>query len=101
DSLRRFFVARFARIYPLHAFMMAVLLLNPLAQLFSRAGLDDARYDPSYFFLSLLMIQNWGFTGHLAWNIPAWSISTEWFAYFLFPPFAYLVVKASPKPGTA
>lgn len=43
------------------------------------------RYDWGYYALSLLMVQNWGFTDQLGWNVPAWSISTEWFAYLIFP----------------
>jgi peptidoglycan/LPS O-acetylase OafA/YrhL len=35
--------------------------------------------------MSLFLVQNWGFTGLIAWNVPAWSISTEWFAYLIFP----------------
>jgi len=100
QSLGRFFVARFARIYPLHAFMMLAFLVNPLAQaFFSSSGyVDFVRYNPIYFLLSLLLVQNWGFPFPLAWNIPAWSISTEAFAYLLFPAFAYLVSKSSPRP---
>ena len=98
QSLGRFFVARFARIYPLHAFMMLAFLLNPLAQVFSSSGyVDIVRYDPIYFLLSLLLIQNWGFPFPLGWNVPAWSISTEAFAYLVFPAFAFLVCKSSPR----
>ena len=35
--------------------------------------------------LHVLLLQNWGFTAELAWNHPAWSISTELAAYLLFP----------------
>lgn len=35
--------------------------------------------------LQVLLIQNWGFTHKLAWNHPAWSISTEFAAYLVFP----------------
>lgn len=80
---------RLARIYPLHAVMMAAFLLNPLAiALFSQAG-DRSAYGWDYFLLSLVLLQNWGFTSHLAWNVPAWSISTEFFAYLLFPALAF------------
>ena len=41
--------------------------------------------------LSLFLVQNWGFSSELAWNDPAWSISTEVFAYLLFPFAAMLV----------
>jgi peptidoglycan/LPS O-acetylase OafA/YrhL len=81
-----FYGARLGRIYPLHLVMMVLFLANPLAiHLFSSEGSLEGRYEFSYYFLSLLLIQNWGFTSGLAWNIPAWSISTEWFAYLVFP----------------
>jgi len=35
--------------------------------------------------LHILLLQNWGFKHHLAWNDPAWSISAELGAYLLFP----------------
>lgn len=82
----RFLALRLARIYPLHLCVMLLFLLNPLAIVaLSSAGDPGPRYDPGYFVLSLLLVQNWGFTSELAWNIPAWSISTEWFAYLAFP----------------
>jgi peptidoglycan/LPS O-acetylase OafA/YrhL len=86
-----FLSARIARIYPLHISILFLFLLNPIAiDLFSQHHHAGARYDPLYFVLSLALIQNWGFTSGLAWNIPAWSISTEWFAYLLFPGFAWV-----------
>lgn len=84
--MRRFLVLRLARIYPLHLCVLLLFLINPLAILFfSATGETGSRYEPGYFGLSLLLVQNWGFTKELAWNIPAWSISTEWFAYLTFP----------------
>jgi peptidoglycan/LPS O-acetylase OafA/YrhL len=84
--IRRFLILRLARIYPLHLCVLLLFLLNPLAiMLFSATGETGTRFEPSYFGLSLLLVQNWGFTQELAWNIPAWSISTEWFAYLAFP----------------
>lgn len=85
-GMRRFLILRVARIYPLHFVMLLVFLINPLAiMLFSAEAEPGARYDPLYFVLSLLLVQNWSFTDDLAWNVPAWSISTEWFAYLAFP----------------
>lgn len=85
----RFLGVRIARIYPLHLFMLLLFLLNPLAiTLAASQAVDWTRYSPGYFLLSVLLLQNWGFTGNLAWNVPAWSISTEWMAYLLFPGIA-------------
>ncbi|WP_431285419.1 acyltransferase family protein [Humitalea sp. 24SJ18S-53] len=86
---------RLARIYPLHIFMLTLFILNPIAQrYFSSVGQVGDRYSLDYFILSLGLVQNWGFTDHLGWNIPAWSISTEWFAYLVFPPLVLLSLRA-------
>ena len=95
----RFLGRRLARIYPLHILMLLVFLLNPLAIAFlaSRPAFD--RYDPGYFVLSIFLMQNWGFTDFLAWNIPAWSISTEWMAYLLFPAICWITIRFARSQG--
>ena len=81
---RDFFVARFARIYPLHLVMLAgFAAYNAAAVLFGDATLGEQ--NPLYLLLSLLLVQNWGFTPETAWNVPAWSISAETAAYIVFP----------------
>jgi peptidoglycan/LPS O-acetylase OafA/YrhL len=86
-----FYRLRFARIYPLHFVILTLFLLNPLAiALFSKGG-DTSGYGWDYFVLSLFLVQNWGFSTELAWNVPAWSISTEAFAYLFFPLAALLM----------
>lgn len=86
----RFLGFRLARIYPLHIVILVAFLANPLAILmFSSLGLPGDRYDPTYYILSVLLVQNWGFSSLTAWNFPAWSISTEWASYLLFPLLAW------------
>lgn len=85
EFLRR----RFARIWPLHAFILTGGV--GLALLLWSTG----RHDPIDFpFADLplhyLLIQNWGFA-YLAWNEPAWSISAELLAYLLFPAFVITI----------
>lgn len=84
NAVPGFLWRRVARIWPLHLFMLGGAVA--LALLLASVG----RHDPvDYPFaelpLHLLLLQNWGFTDHLAWNDPSWSISTEWAAYLLFP----------------
>ncbi len=97
-AVLRFLGFRLARIYPLHLVILVAFLANPLAiHLFSRSGTTGDRYDPGYFLQSLFLIQNWGFSSDTAWNIPAWSISTEWGAYLIFPLLAWCLGRvASP-----
>jgi peptidoglycan/LPS O-acetylase OafA/YrhL len=81
-----FFIARFARLYPLYFFCLVAYLIHHGSLLNIFAG-ADASYLPRY----LLLWQAWtieyrGTTwfGHLALP-PAWSISVEVFFYAVYP----------------
>jgi len=80
----RFFRKRFARIWPLHA---AVLLtMVAMAGVLAVAGGSPFADHPwAELPLHFLLVQNWGFTSDTRWNVPAWSISTEFGAYLVFP----------------
>lgn len=86
DFLKR----RVARVWPLHLFMLAAALVYALA-----LGIvnhpDWAQYPPRELPLHILLVQNWGLTEKLTWNVPAWSISCELAAYLLFPLLAMAV----------
>lgn len=94
----RFLQKRIARIWPLHAVMLAFAIA--LALLLDATG----RHDPAFPFaqlpLHVLLLQNWGFTDALRWNDPAWSISCELAAYLLFP-LLMLAVDWRRLPGVA
>jgi peptidoglycan/LPS O-acetylase OafA/YrhL len=69
----RYWLARFARIYPLHLMMTLTFVL-----LFHLWAADD-------FVLQFGLLQAWA-PGHaLHWNGVAWSLSVEAFFYALFP----------------
>ena len=74
---------RFARVWPLHAFILTLFAAFALALV--AIGKPNPAYPFSELPLHLLLIQNWGMTDHLSWNDPAWSISTEFAAYLVFP----------------
>src|SRR5882672_4558154 len=95
----RFLGRRLARIYPLHILMLFIFLLNPLVIGVLASRPDFERYDPGYFVLSIFLMQNWGFKHLLAWNIPAWSISTEWMAYLLFPAICWITIRFARSRG--
>ncbi|MCJ8159365.1 acyltransferase [Sphingomonas sp. LaA6.9] len=85
-----FYWRRIARVWPLHAMMLAGLAAFALV-LIATGRPDDTNYPLSKLPLHLAMLQNWGFTGTLSWNHPAWSISCEFAAYLLFPLLALAV----------
>ncbi|MGI9146829.1 MAG: acyltransferase family protein [Chloroflexota bacterium] len=78
---RAFWVARFARIYPVYA--LSLLLAIPTY--FTRASLSEPLATLGVAVPVLLMLQGW-FPGIVqAWLSPAWSLSAEALFYLLFP----------------
>ncbi|HEU6455701.1 MAG TPA: acyltransferase [Roseateles sp.] len=85
-TMIEFLVKRLARVYPLYLVVTLAYLSVPLAYWLTGRTLPGAeRFALPYFVAMLTMVQNWGGFDQLAWNIPAWSISTEFAAYLLFP----------------
>jgi len=88
-SYGQFLKRRFARIYPLHAFMLLLVIAMVVAAHLVHAqtmnGLDrfSASSLPAYFTLT----QAWGFLGDDPgqWNPASWSVSIEALAYLIFP----------------
>ncbi|HTQ27706.1 MAG TPA: acyltransferase [Puia sp.] len=83
-DLRKFIVARFARIYPLHLFTL--LLLVFLVYVVLGPATQPASIEAPWAILTnFLLLQAYGIHHIYTWNIPSWSISAEWAAYLLFP----------------
>jgi peptidoglycan/LPS O-acetylase OafA/YrhL len=87
----RYLWLRAVRIVPLHWFALALLVAG-------RVGLDafDGALSVNYEVRDLigqsLLVHGFGFS-QLAWNVPSWTVSSEWFCYLLFPLLAPLLVQ--------
>jgi len=80
-----FLQRRIARIWPLHATVLAgTVLLATVLALTGRADGELFAFDQLP--LHAALVHNWGMTDRLTWNVPSWSISTELFAYLAFVP---------------
>ena len=79
-----FLVRRVARLWPLHVAMLLVVVLIEW-----RSGMPT----PSVHVLlsNVAMTQAWGWSTEI--NTPAWSVSTEFLAYLLFPLLALMVLR--------
>lgn len=92
ESYARFLWRRFARLWPLHAFLVALLLgaqaLNGHVWVWWRMAAAN-----------FAMIQGWGLSKTL--NIPSWSLSTEWCAYALFPLLSWCALRGRPARAVA
>jgi peptidoglycan/LPS O-acetylase OafA/YrhL len=79
SAVRTFLSRRMARIYPLYLLTLLIATALVLIGYLNFTPGSLART----FWPNLLMVQNWGNWESI--ETPAWSISTEWFAYMLFP----------------
>jgi peptidoglycan/LPS O-acetylase OafA/YrhL len=104
EHYRGFLVARIARLYPLHIFILALFVLAATASQFM-TGLATGSFEN----IPLIGPRSWGAilanifmpqglaAGQLSWNYPAWSISVEFVAYLAFP-FALPAIARAPNP---
>lgn len=98
-DVSRYLWLRVARIYPTHLFML--LVVAALVAAMTIAGTppeDERRFSPLSFVMNLLMLQ--AVPPALAWNDPAWSISTEFAAYLAFPLLVPLLARLTPRAAT-
>ena len=94
-----FLKARLIRLYPLHVFMLLMILLTAivtryLASVGHYNSIFDLRYHtiitPWSLVLNLLLVQAWNTLPSLTWNGVAWFVSVEWALCLLFPLFLLL-----------
>lgn len=94
-----FLKARLARLYPLHLFMLLVILslvigLRELAGAGGYVSIYDAPYHPvvtwQSFVANLFLVQAWNVLPSLTWNGAAWFVSVEFLLCLLFPVYLRL-----------
>ncbi|MEZ6140397.1 MAG: acyltransferase [Zavarzinella sp.] len=91
-ELLLFWWLRLGRIYPVH---LAALFCCLLLVISSKHPVDP-RNSLDSFLANIFLVHAWEYEfTTLAWNYPSWSISSEWFAYLLFPTLAWSVCRLS------
>lgn len=98
-SHRRFLIARLARIYPAHIFMLGVMAIIAGCAIALGQPFKPQDYSVEGFIAAALMVHAWSpvpFPNE--WNGPSWSLSAEWAAYLLFPVFAFVGLKRGRGP---
>lgn len=92
---KKFTIARFARVYPLHFFTLvfAILLLTTAAAK-GAPKVPVLEVENSWFsaLTNVLLLHSMNLHGWFSWVHASWSISTEWWMYMVFP---FLVVPAN------
>jgi peptidoglycan/LPS O-acetylase OafA/YrhL len=93
-----FLKTRLARLYPLHLFMLFVILamvigLRAIANAYGYISIYDLPYHsintwPS-FIANLFLVQAWNILPSLTWNGASWFVSVEFLLCLLFPIYLY------------
>lgn len=87
-EFKRFTIARFARVYPLHfATLVYTIILWLVAASLGIPSVPILQTENSAFsiFTNLFLLQSMNFHQWFSWVHASWSISTEWWMYMLFP----------------
>lgn len=95
-----FIKKRIARIYPLHLFMTLMFVPFALIAVFMHVNLGE-RFSLNSFIQNLFLIQSFGLNESGTWNIPAWSISTEFYTYIIFALCVFLIPAFRKNAGLA
>ena len=92
----RFLLLRLGRLYPLHFVMLALFVAFELLKVLKRiliptllsvnpiAPFSSPQEAPNTILANLLLIQSLHLYDFLTWNVPSWSISTEFYTYVVF-----------------
>jgi len=92
----RFLLLRLGRLYPLHFSMLVLfvawqllkvlrrILIPELSSIDPVAPFSTPEEAPNTILANLLLIQSLHLYDFLTWNLPSWSISTEFYTYTLF-----------------
>lgn len=81
----RFWLARVARLWPLHLLTLAVVaVLQAIYTTLNGTAFIYHHQDLKHFLLNLVMAHYWGIQDNQSYNGPTWSLSTEMVAYAAF-----------------
>lgn len=98
-QFKQFTIARFARVYPLH--FVTLVYTTLLFFVSAKLGIAKAPIlqiaDTDYcIFTNILLLHSMNLHNWFSWNHASWSISTEWWAYMVFPSLVKPFMRLNP-----
>jgi hypothetical protein len=93
----RFVLRRVGRLWPLHVAVLGALIVLEIARAIVQSHFGATEIRPAFtgnhsvgsIFTNLLLIQALGTEKTLTWNVPSWSISTEFYTYLVFAAISF------------
>ncbi|MEH2446016.1 MAG: acyltransferase [Nostoc sp.] len=103
-NYRSYLFSRFARIYPLHIFILSLFVGLEIIKIFLTNNFTfTGKFNLTALFANIFLLQAFDlncpplFWCNTYWNEPAWSISVEFVIYCIFPFLLFLLLKNSEK----
>jgi len=97
-SFYNFFISRSFRLIPLHVIMLFVFILIEIGKLIAFKHNFTFNHQPftgreslDEILPNLFLLQSWSYlTNYMSFNTPSWSISIEYYMYFIFALLLYI-----------
>ncbi|MEH2176858.1 acyltransferase family protein [Nostoc sp.] len=103
-NYRSYLFSRFARIYPLHIFIISLFVgLEVVKLLLLNTSAFTGKFNLTALFSNIFLLQAFDIKCppllwcNTYWNEPAWSISVEFFIYSIFPTLLLILLKNNSK----
>ncbi|MEH1956738.1 acyltransferase family protein [Nostoc sp.] len=103
-NYRSYLLSRFARIYPLHIFILSLFVGLEIIKIFLlHTSAFTGKFNLTALFANIFLLQAFDlncpplFWCDTYWNEPAWSISVEFVIYCIFPFLLFFLLRNSPK----
>jgi peptidoglycan/LPS O-acetylase OafA/YrhL len=104
DNYGSYLFSRFARIYPLHIFILSLFIGLEFIKIFLlNYSAFTGKFNLTALFANIFLLQAFDlncpplFWCNTYWNEPAWSISVEFVIYCIFPFLLLFLLRNSPK----
>ncbi|WP_251958874.1 acyltransferase family protein [Nostoc commune] len=104
DNYRSYLFSRFARIYPLHIFILSLFIGLEFIKFFLlNHSAFTGKFNLTALFANIFLLQAFDlncpplFWCNTYWNEPAWSISVEFVVYCIFPLLLFFLLRSSEK----
>ncbi|MBN3907814.1 MAG: acyltransferase [Nostoc sp. NMS1] len=104
SNYRSYLFSRFARIYPLHIFVLSLFIGLEIAKIFLlNNSAFTGKFNLTALFANIFLLQAFDLTCpplfwcDTYWNEPAWSISVEFVIYCIFPFILFLLLRNNEK----
>lgn len=91
SNILKYWLYRIIRLYPLYIITLFIILTLYHLGLLTQFVENFGAFTIEEFIFCIFLIQSWNILEKWTWNIPSWTVSTEWALYLLSPFFINII----------